>query len=44
MEVIKKRVKTREGKKGILGINIGPNIVILKDQKNDFCKGFRFFL
>ena len=34
-ELIKNRIKSEE-KKGILGINIGPN-KNTKDQKNDFC-------
>ena len=42
MEVIKNRIKS-EKKKGILGINIGPN-KNTKDQKNDFCLGLNFFL
>jgi dihydroorotate dehydrogenase len=41
MQAIKNRVK-RDGKKGILGINIGPN-KDTKDQKNDFCLGFKNF-
>ena len=41
MEIIKNRIKS-EGKKGILGINIGPN-KDTKDQKNDFCLGLKFF-
>jgi len=41
MEVIKNRIKS-EGKKGILGINIGPN-KDTKDQKNDFCLGLKNF-
>jgi len=35
MEVIKARIKTNS-KKGVLGVNIGPNKET-KDQKNDFC-------
>ena len=35
MEIIKNRIKSQE-KKGILGVNIGPN-KNTKDQKNDFC-------
>ena len=42
MQTIKKRIKS-EGKKGILGINIGPN-KDTKDQKNDFCLGLKIFL
>jgi len=41
MEIIKKRIKSND-KKGILGINIGPNKGT-KDQKNDFCIGLNFF-
>ena len=41
MEIIKKRIKLN-GKKGILGINIGPN-KNTKDQKNDFCLGLKNF-
>jgi len=41
MQIIKKRIKLSE-KKGILGINIGPN-KDTKDQKNDFCLGFKNF-
>ena len=41
MEVIKKRINSK-GKKGILGINIGPN-KNTKDQKNDFCLGLKNF-
>jgi len=41
MEVIKNRIKS-DGKKGILGINIGPNKET-KDQKNDFCLCLRNF-
>ena len=41
MQIIKKRIKLSE-KKGILGINIGPN-KDTKDQKNDFCLGFENF-
>ena len=42
MEVIKNRIKS-DRKKGILGINIGPN-KDTKDQKNDFCLGLKNFL
>jgi len=42
IETIKNRIKT-EGKKGILGVNIGPNKET-KDQKNDFCLGLKNFL
>jgi len=41
MDVIKNRIKSN-GKKGILGINIGPN-KDTKDQKNDFCLGLENF-
>ena len=41
MEVIKNRIKS-DRKKGILGINIGPN-KDTKDQKNDFCLGLKNF-
>ena len=41
MEVIKNRIKL-EGKKGILGINIGPNKET-KNQKKDFCLGLSNF-
>ena len=41
MEAIKNRINT-DGKKGIIGINIGPN-KDTKDQKNDFCLGLNFF-
>ena len=41
IEIIKNRIKS-EGKKGILGVNIGPNKET-KDQKNDFCLGLKFF-
>ena len=41
MEIIKNRIKS-EGKKGILGFNIGPN-KDTKDLKNDFCLGLKFF-
>ena len=41
VEIIKKRIKS-EKKKGILGINIGPN-KNTKDQKNDFCLGLKNF-
>ncbi len=41
MKVIKNRIKSG-GKKGILGINIGPN-KDTKDQKNDFCLGLKNF-
>jgi len=42
VEIIKNRIKS-EKKKGILGINIGPN-KDTKDQKNDFCLGLKNFL
>jgi len=41
MEVIKNRINSNR-KKGILGINIGPN-KNTKDQKNDFCLGLKNF-
>jgi len=41
IEIIKKRMKSN-GKKGILGVNIGPNKET-KDQKNDFCLGLKNF-
>ena len=40
-EVIKARIKS-DRKKGILGVNIGPNKET-KDQKNDFCLGLKIF-
>ena len=41
METVKNRIKS-DGKKGILGINIGPN-KDTKDQKIDFCLGLKNF-
>ncbi len=41
MESIKTRIKSNS-KKGILGVNIGPNKET-KDQKNNFCLGLKFF-
>jgi len=41
MQIIKNRIKL-EKKKGILGINIGPN-KNTKDQKQDFCQGLKSF-
>jgi len=41
MEVIKNRIKS-DAKKGILGINIGPN-KDTKDKKIDFCLGLKNF-
>ena len=41
IETIKNRIKS-DVKKGILGINIGPNKET-KDQKNDFCLGLKNF-
>jgi len=41
IEIIKNRIKSY-GKKGILGVNIGPNKET-KDQKNDFCLGLKNF-
>jgi len=40
-ETIKARIKS-DRKKGILGVNIGPNKGT-KDQKNDFCLGLKNF-
>ena len=41
IETIKNRIKS-DGKKGILGINIGPN-KDTEDQKTDFCLGLKNF-
>ena len=41
IEIIKNRIKSN-GKKGILGVNIGPN-KDTKDQKKDFCLGLTNF-
>ena len=41
IEIIKNRIKS-EKKKGVMGINIGPN-KNTKDQKNDFCLGLKNF-
>ena len=41
IEIIKARIKS-DGKRGILGVNIGPNKET-KDQKNDFCLGLKNF-
>ena len=41
IETVKSRIKSEE-KKGILGVNIGPN-KDTKDQKNDFCLGLKNF-
>jgi dihydroorotate dehydrogenase len=41
IEEIKKRIQS-DSKKGILGVNIGPN-KNTKDQKNDFCLGIKSF-
>ena len=41
IEIIKNRIKSNV-KKGILGINIGPNKET-EDQKNDFCLGLKNF-
>ena len=41
IEIIKNRIKSN-GRKGILGVNIGPNKET-KDQKNDFCLGLKNF-
>ena len=41
IEAIRERIKSDQ-KKGILGVNIGPNKET-KDQKNDFCLGLKNF-
>jgi len=41
IEIIKKRINS-DRKKGVLGINIGPN-KNTKDQKDDFCIGLKNF-
>ena len=41
VDIIRSRIKA-EKRKGILGINIGPN-KNTKDQKNDFCLGLKSF-
>ncbi len=41
IEIIKNRIKLND-KKGIVGVNIGPNRET-KDQKNDFCLGLKNF-
>ena len=41
MEIIKNRIRS-DGKRGILGINVGPN-KDTKNQKNDFCLGLKHF-
>jgi dihydroorotate dehydrogenase len=41
IKTIKERIKL-DKKKGIIGINIGPN-KDTKDQKNDFCSGLESF-
>ena len=41
IEIIKNRIKS-EKKKGVVGINIGPN-KNTKNQKNDFCIGLKNF-
>ena len=41
IEIIKNRIKS-DKKKGVVGINIGPN-KNTKDQKNDFCLGLKNF-
>jgi len=41
IEIIKARIKS-DAKRGILGINIGPNKET-KDQTNDFCTGLKNF-
>tara|TARA_Y100000590_G_scaffold224588_1_gene253996 strand:+ start:7412 stop:8458 length:1047 start_codon:yes stop_codon:yes gene_type:complete len=42
MEIIKNRIKL-DKKKGIIGVNIGPNKETT-DQKNDFCIGLKNFI
>ena len=42
IDIIKNRIKS-DDKKGILGVNIGPNKES-KDQKSDFCIGLKNFL
>jgi len=42
METVRSRIKSNN-KKGIIGVNIGPN-KDTKDQKADFCLGLNFFL
>ena len=42
MEIIKNRIKL-DKKKGIIGVNIGPNKET-SDQKNDFCIGLKNFI
>tara|TARA_B100000029_G_scaffold435181_1_gene449008 strand:+ start:24 stop:1070 length:1047 start_codon:yes stop_codon:yes gene_type:complete len=41
IEIIKDRIKSN-GKRGIIGVNIGPNKET-KDQKDDFCLGLKNF-
>ena len=41
IEIVKNRIQSKK-RKGILGINIGPN-KNTKDQKDDFCMGLRSF-
>jgi dihydroorotate dehydrogenase len=41
IEIVKNRIKT-EKRKGIIGVNIGPN-KDTKDKKNDFCLGVKNF-
>ena len=41
IDIVRNRIKSKE-KKGILGINIGPN-KNTKSQKNDFCLGLESF-
>ena len=42
IEIVKSRIKTNK-KKGILGVNIGPNKET-NNQSNDFCLGLKSFL
>tara|TARA_B100000686_G_C16728255_1_gene939074 strand:+ start:482 stop:1528 length:1047 start_codon:yes stop_codon:yes gene_type:complete len=42
IDVVKNRIKSKK-RRGILGVNIGPN-KNTKDQKNDFCLGLKNFL
>ena len=41
IEIVKNRIQSKK-RKGILGINIGPN-KNAKDQKDDFCLGLKSF-
>ena len=42
IEIIKNRIQSQK-KRGVLGVNIGPNKET-KDQKNDFCEGLKNFI